>query len=140
MNSVFSSFCRQAENHILNSYQNVQEVAVMKLVQQLQALLYQDTKKPQLPPFSLDGPSRDPNHAQRRMQQRAISEEMIAVALLYGREEYHTHAKTFTILDKTLKNTPYSKFVDKLRGLRVIAIETAEGLNVTSVYWAWDLR
>lgn len=112
----------------------------MKLVQQLQSLLHQDSKKTQLPTFSLNGSSRDPNHTQRRMQQRAISEEMIAVALLYGKQEYHTRAKTFTILDRTLKNTPYHKFVDKLRGLRVIATETAEGLMVTSVYWAWDLR
>jgi hypothetical protein len=112
----------------------------MKLVQQLQALLHQDTKKNQLPSFSLKGTACDPTHTQRRMQQRAISEEMIAVALLYGKQEYHTRAKTFTILDKTLKNTPYQKFVDKLRGLRVIATDTAEGLKVTSVYWAWDLR
>jgi Domain of unknown function (DUF4258) len=112
----------------------------MKLVQQLQSLLHQDTKKTQLPSFCLIGSSHDPNHAQRRMQQRAISEEMITVALLYGKQEYHTRAKTFTILDRTLKNTPYQKFIDKLRGLRVIATETAEGLKVTSVYWAWDLR
>lgn len=112
----------------------------MKLATELHQLLTDDTKVERLPDFFLAGTITDPNHTKRRMQQRAISTDMIELALLYGKKEYCSNAKTFTILDKTLRHTPYRKFIDKLRGLRVIALETARGLKVTSVYWAWDLR
>lgn len=112
----------------------------MKLANELHQLLTDDTKVETLPNFFLSGTTTDPDHTKRRMQQRAISTDMIELALLYGKQEYHSRAKTYTILDKTLKHTPYSKFIDKLRGLRVIALETARELQVTSVYWAWDLR
>ncbi|WP_404788015.1 DUF4258 domain-containing protein [Altericista sp. CCNU0014] len=112
----------------------------MKLVQQIGQLLSQDSKAPALPNFVLSGTASDPNHTARRMQQRAIATEMIAVALLYGKCERRYHATTYTLLDKTLKQTPYEKFLDKLRGLRVIAQECPNGLEVTSVYWAWDLK
>ncbi len=112
----------------------------MKLTHELHQLLTDDSRTDSLPEFFLSGSISDPNHTKRRMQQRAISTDMIELALLYGKQEYYSHAKTYTILDKTLKNTPYQRFVDKLRGLRVIALETARGLKVTSVYWAWNLR
>lgn len=112
----------------------------MKLAHELHQLLIDDSKTDSLPEFFLSGSVSDPNHTKRRMQQRAISTDMIELALLYGKQEYYSNAKTYTLLDKTLRNTPYQRFVDKLRGLRVIALETARGLKVTSVYWAWDLR
>lgn len=112
----------------------------MKLTHELHQLLTDDTKIETLPNFFLAGTLDDPNHTKRRMQQRAISNDMVELALLYGKKEYYSHAKTFTILDKTLKHTPYHKFIDSLRGLRVIGLETARGLKVMSVYWAWNLR
>jgi Domain of unknown function (DUF4258) len=112
----------------------------MGLAQQIRQLLGQDSNLSTLPQFVLSGSNADPDHATRRMQQRAIAIEMIEVALLYGKCEQHNSATTYTLLDKTLKKTPYEKFLDKLRGLRVIAQERPNGLEVTSVYWAWDLR
>jgi hypothetical protein len=116
------------------------EVSEMKFSQQIRQLLGQDSSLSTLPNFILSGSSDDPTHTARRMQQRAIAIEMIEVALLYGKCEQHSHAITYTLLDKTLRKTPYEKFLDKLRGLRVIAQECPSGLEVTSVYWAWDLR
>ncbi|NJM76623.1 MAG: DUF4258 domain-containing protein [Acaryochloridaceae cyanobacterium RU_4_10] len=112
----------------------------MRLVQQIRQLLGQDSNLSTLPNFFLSGTASDPNHTTRRMQQRAIAIEMIEVALLYGKCERCSQATTYTLLDKTLRKTPYEKFLDKLRGLRVIAQECPNGLEVTSVYWAWDLR
>ncbi len=112
----------------------------MGLAQQIRQLLGQDSNISTLPTFVLSGSIADPNHTARRMQQRAIAIEMIEVALLYGKCEQYNHATTFTLLDKTLRKTPYEKFLDKLRGLRVIAQDCPHGLEVTSVYWAWDLR
>lgn len=112
----------------------------MGLTQQIRQLLGQDSNLSSLPKFVLSGSPADPDHTKRRMQQRAIAVEMIEVALLYGKCEQCNHATTYTLLDKTLKKTPYEKFLDKLRGLRVIAQEGPFGLEVTSVYWAWDLR
>jgi hypothetical protein len=112
----------------------------MGLTQQIRQLLGQDSNLSNLPKFVLSGSPADPDHTTRRMQQRAIAIEMIEVALLYGKCEQCNHATTYTILNKTLRKTPYEKFVDKLRGLRVIAQEGPIALEVTSVYWAWDLR
>lgn len=112
----------------------------MGFSQQIRQLLGQDSNLSNLPEFILSGTTADPNHTVRRMQQRAIAIEMIEVALLYGKCEQYNHATTYTLLDKTLRKTPYEKFLDKLRGLRVIAQECPHGLEVTSVYWAWDLR
>jgi hypothetical protein len=112
----------------------------MGLAQQIRQLLSQDSNLTKLPHFQLSGTTSDPDHSRRRMQQRAIAAEMIQVALLYGKCEHCSNATSYTLLDKSLKNTPYQKFLDKLRGLRVIAQQRPDGLAVTSVYWAWDLR
>jgi hypothetical protein len=112
----------------------------MGFAQQIRQLLNQDSHILELPSFILSGTTADPDHTQRRMQQRAIAAEMIQVALLYGKCEHCSNATSYTLLDKSLKNTPYQRFLDKLRGLRVIAQMRPNGLEVTSVYWAWDLR
>jgi hypothetical protein len=69
------------------------------------------------------------------MQQRAIAIETIEVAFLHGECEQCNHSTTYTILNKTLRKTPFEKFVDKLCGLRFIAQESPIGLAVTSVCW-----
>ncbi|HEY9828749.1 MAG TPA: DUF4258 domain-containing protein [Stenomitos sp.] len=112
----------------------------MGFAQQIREILDQDSNGSSVPTYVLSGTAADPTHTRRRMQQRAIAAEMIQVALLYGKCEHYCHATTYTLLDKCLKNTPYQKFLDKLRGLRVIAQQCPNGLEVTSVYWAWDLR
>jgi hypothetical protein len=76
------------------------------------------------------------------MQQRAISWDMVKLAIAYGRFEYFSQAETWTLLDKSLVYTPYIGFVDRLRGLRIIAANYSfnENFKIITAYWAYDLR
>ena len=114
----------------------------MKLKKVLQSLVERDSKIAHIPQFILGGTDLDLNHTQRRMQQRAISSNMISVALAYGKNEFHSKAKTWTLLDKCLKNTPYESLTEHLRGLRVIGglDSLQEQIFITTVYWSFDLR
>ncbi|MBD1904931.1 hypothetical protein NDI37_08795 [Funiculus sociatus GB2-A5] len=64
----------------------------------------------------------DRNHLPRR-QQRGINEPTIEVAITYGHQEFIRGRLTFTLTDRALRHTPYAKFSDKLRGIRVICTE-----------------
>ncbi|MDB9324008.1 DUF4258 domain-containing protein [Nodularia spumigena] len=79
--------------------------------------------------------SKDHNHTARRKQQRAINETMIQIAILYGKKDFHHQDIRFTILDKNLRNTIYAKFVDELRGLRVICKGELPNPEIITVYW-----
>lgn len=67
---------------------------------------------------------------------------MIQLAIAYGKFKYHSHAKTWTLLDRSLIYTPYARFIDKLRGLRIIATNYSsdDTLRLSTAYWAYDLR
>jgi hypothetical protein len=78
---------------------------------------------------------KDPNHLQRRMQSKAISLEMIKIALGYGVSHRHSNTKVYRLGDRHLKDSCYEKFVDKLRGLKVVTLETPEEFKVISAYW-----
>lgn len=95
-----------------------------------------------LPNLEIYQNKKDENHMCRRLQQRAISWGMVKVAITYGRFQYFSHAKTWTLLDKNLRFTPYEKFMDKLRGLRIIAENNSlyDTLQLSTAYWAFDLR
>lgn len=82
----------------------------------------------------------DDSHLSRRMQQRAVSWEMIKVAVAYGKKEYCNRALTFTLLDKNLRGTSYAPLTDSLRRLRVICREVEDSLRISTVYWAKDIR
>ncbi|WP_390090247.1 hypothetical protein [Geminocystis herdmanii] len=47
--------------------------------------------------------------------------DMIRIALAYGKYQFHSNARTWTLLDKCLRNTMYERTIDRLRGLRIIA-------------------
>jgi len=113
----------------------------MKLSKILHSLVEKDAKIVAIPEFIIAGTYHDENHAQRRMQQRAINVNMIRVALAYGKYQFHSHARTWTLLDKCLKNTIYVSLIDDLRGLRIIApIDKEEKcLFITTVYWDFKL-
>lgn len=77
----------------------------------------------------------DYNHMIRRKQQRAINETMMKIAILYGNKDFHGRDIRFTILDKNLRNTVYAKFIDELRGLRVICKGELSNTEIITVYW-----
>lgn len=78
---------------------------------------------------------KDPNHVQRRKQSRAISDEMIKIAVVYGHKSWSRGARAFSLSDKQVKDTQYEKYSDKLRGLRVIATRNKEEINIITVCW-----
>jgi len=98
-----------------------------------------------VPSYEFTPVSQDSDHGRRRSQQRAISEEFIHIALLLGQVEYVSRAKTYTLTDRQLSNTKFSKFSDELRGLRIIteppsADQEDQPIQVTTVMWAEEVR
>jgi len=98
-----------------------------------------------IPPYEFTEVSQDSDHGRRRSQQRAISEEFIQIALLLGQVEYVARAKTYTLTDRQLSETKFSKFLDELRGLRIITeppspLEEGGPIRITTVMWAGEVR
>jgi hypothetical protein len=114
----------------------------MKLNKKLYRLTQLDRKVQNLPSIKVYSRAKDSNHFVRRLQQRAISWNMIKLAIAHGEFQYHSHAKTWTLLDKNLQFTPYRKYIDKLRGLRIIALNNSSQniLLLTTAYWSYDLK
>jgi len=85
--------------------------------------------------------SNDPDHYERRKQQRAITEQMVTLCLSYGEKKRIRGALTYTILDKNLKDTRYQKYLSELRGLRVVLNKLNEdSLGIHTVYWVDSVR
>ncbi|BAZ16799.1 hypothetical protein NIES4071_86770 [Calothrix sp. NIES-4071] len=83
---------------------------------------------------------KDSTHVQRRQQQRAISEAMIKIALLYGQKQYRYGAQLFTLNDRNLDNSPYSQYKDTLRGLRVVCLSGLPNPQILTVYWDKEIK
>lgn len=83
---------------------------------------------------------KDINHLERRQQQRAISTAMIKVAVMYGKKGFSRGAIVFTLNDRILKWTPYYKFIDVLRGLRVVCLSAPPNPEVLTAYWHEETR
>jgi hypothetical protein len=114
----------------------------MKFQKQLSQLINSDDIIKTLPKIEIFCCAKDHNHFNRRLQQRAINWDMIKLAIAYGKFQYHSQAQTWTLLDKSLKYTPYERFIDKLRGLRIIAANySCDGtLKLSTAYWTYELR
>jgi hypothetical protein len=82
----------------------------------------------------------DLNHLERRRQQRAISEEMIDIALCYGYRKRIRGAITFTLTDKSLKGSPYERYMDSLRGLKVVTQIEGKEVYLQTCYWSWSIK
>lgn len=78
---------------------------------------------------------KDLNHLERRQQQRAISNAMITVALTYGKKTFSRGALVYTLNDRSLERTPYAKFIDVLRGLRVVCLIGPPDPKILTAYW-----
>ncbi|MEB3342369.1 hypothetical protein [Okeania sp.] len=78
---------------------------------------------------------KDINHLERRQQQRAISLPMIKVAIVYGSRQFSYGAITYTLTDKNLRKTPYNRFIDVLRGLRVVCVNGLPNPKIMTAYW-----
>jgi hypothetical protein len=104
--------------------------------QAVKQLIENDPKLNSIRPLSRFNSYFDPTHLERRQQQRAIPEQLIKVAIAYGMKRiFRKNAIAFSLTDRALLNTPYCKFVDKLRGLTVICTPVDDGYAVHTVYW-----
>jgi hypothetical protein len=114
----------------------------MKFQKQLNQLVSCDRTINNLPQIKIHSLSKDRNHFSRRLQQRAINWDMVKLAIAYGRLEHFSQAYTWTLLDRNLLHTPYAKFIDKLRGLRIIATRHSDDctIRLSTAYWAYSLR
>ncbi|WP_199248087.1 hypothetical protein [[Phormidium] sp. ETS-05] len=84
--------------------------------------------------------SKDLNHLERRQQQRAITNDMMKVALIYGEKGFSRGAVIFTLNDRILQWTPYYKFIDVLRGLRVVCLSGPPNPKILTAYWHEETR
>lgn len=114
----------------------------MKFQKQLSQLISTDDIIKTLPKIEAFCCAKDHNHFNRRLQQRAINWDMIKLTIAYGKFQYHSQTQTWTLLDKSLQHTPYERFIDKLRGLRIIAANYScdDTLKLSTAYWTYDLR
>lgn len=110
----------------------------MKTSQALRELSERDTRKP--PKWEPLIFNRDPQHLEIGMQNRAITPQMIDIALMYGVKSHIRGATSRTITDRSLRNTPYEKFTDELRGLRLICHEGGDVVRISTAYWADDVK
>ncbi len=84
--------------------------------------------------------SKDINHLERRQQQRAISQDMIRVAIAYGQKRFDHGAIVYTLSDRLLKHSPYAKFTDALRGLQVICLQSLNTYQILTTYWNFETK
>jgi len=88
--------------------------------QLIKKILATDINKNKIQSLDAVHRQKDWNHLQRRQQQRAIDNTMIQITLLYGFKKFHKGATTYTLNDRSLKRTRYAKYIDILRGLKVV--------------------
>lgn len=105
------------------------------MTQELRLIMEGDLNLTKLGSISTVHNPKDANHLERRQQQRGITNPMIEVALIYGKRQFSHGALTFTITDRRLKNTPYKRFIDALRGLRVVCLDGPPNPKVMTAYW-----
>lgn len=112
----------------------------MNAQKQLKALLLQNSSASKPIAWSFAKHLNDPTHAQRRQQQRGITNTMITIALTHGKPDHNHGAIRYTLTDRILRHSPYQKFTDTLRGLTVVAYPHPYQLYVATTYWNHTIR
>jgi len=83
---------------------------------------------------------KDPLHVERKQQQRAIDDNMILIALYYGRKERTYQDISYTIVDRSLLRTDYEKYLSKLRGLTIIGRWEKDKFHLITSYWNFFVK
>ncbi|MEE3716582.1 hypothetical protein V2H45_07485 [Tumidithrix elongata RA019] len=113
----------------------------MNTHQQIQQIATTDAQLDRAIAFTPIRKSKDLNHLQRRQQQRAISNDMIRVAIAYGQKHFDRRgAIVYTLGDRQLKQSPYARFTDTLRGLQVICLQGLSTPQILTTYWNFDTK
>jgi hypothetical protein len=108
---------------------------MMNTKEQLSLIVESDSNKTKISTLRIAPKHKDSNHLQRRQQQRAINNTMIQVALMYGRKHHYKGAVIYTLTDRILRQTPYFRFTDTLRGLRVVCQNQLPEFQLLTAYW-----
>jgi hypothetical protein len=112
----------------------------MKTQERIKQLVATDARLCESTQFVASHRKRDWNHVQRRQQQRGITNDMIQIALTYGKRYFNRGAQLFVLGDRTLRESPYAQFIDVLRGLTVVCDASAATPSVLTAYWHEDMR
>ena len=112
----------------------------------LKRLAAQDPVMEHRPQLIHAGTRLDHRHAERRCQQRAISDVKIAIALVYGHHEFHHGHDRWTIDQRALADSPYQPHSDALNGLQVVGLLSHDGetgadlVTIKTCKWVWRLK
>jgi hypothetical protein len=135
LNLIVSTYlCHRRNGKAIKPYRQFLR-KTMDTHKHIESLVLADGKIKQTKRFLTAYRVKDRNHLQRRQQQRAISDSMIEVALMYGKKRYNQGALLYTLSDRTLKQSPYAQLTDKLRGLTVVCVQGCETPHVLTAYW-----
>lgn len=107
---------------------------------QLQQLLGRDQERWKLGQLQRANRDYDQNHLERRQQQRGIDDAMIAITLLHGKRHFYKGASIYTLTDRCLIRTAYEKFIDSLRGLRVVCLAEPPDPIILTAYWHYTTK
>lgn len=83
---------------------------------------------------------KDPLHVERKQQQRAINNNMILITLFYGIKKRSYQDLAYVITDRSLRNTIYEKYIDKLRGLTIIGCWNNNEFYIRTSFWSFIVK
>ena len=111
----------------------------MKTKTSIQQLSKLDTKLNDLQYMFIES-NHDPLHIERKQQQRAITDTAISICLCYGNKKRAIKAWNYTLTDRSLKDTPYKKHKDSLRGLTIIGNWEDNVFYIITAYWDFNIK
>ncbi|MBD2427503.1 hypothetical protein [Phormidium sp. FACHB-1136] len=112
----------------------------MKQQTRLKQILSNDSNSQLRKPIQTALNHSDPGHSSKRQQQRAISQEMVEIAVMYGHKHYSHGSVCYTLRDRDLKASPYAQFMDSLRGLTIVCDEGPHQLELITAKWNFECR
>lgn len=86
---------------------------------------------------------KDELHVIRNQQQRAITTNMILIALNYGLRKHSYQDITYTLTDRSLINSKYEKYLSKLRGLTIVGnwdFNNADNFILITCFWNYTIK
>lgn len=107
--------------------------------QDLSTLVYLD-KNIKLKQLSFFNNVKDNLHVERKQQQRAISLDIILIALNYGDKKRSFQDTTYTLTDRMLINTVYEKYLSKLRGLTIVGNWVDSTFVIITCFWNYTIK
>lgn len=107
----------------------------MDTKKRLNLIIKSDSNQHKIGTLKIAPKQKDSNHLQRRKQQRGINNTMIQVALMYGHKHHYKGAVIYTLTDRILRQSPYFRFTDTLRGLRVVSLNGLPNPQIFTAYW-----